>query len=147
MAPEDLRIVRLPSAIVPDDAFTDTATLTGRTVLVRVPERSVLTSGALLESEALVAAGKVALPVRFADATALPLLRVGARIDVLGAAADGSDYGVVAANVRVVAIPAAEEGGALGGGQGGLVLVEVDTTQASAIAAAASVSAVSFALR
>ena len=147
LAAEDLRTVRLPSAIVPDDAFLDTASLIGGTVRIRIPERSVLTAGTLLESEALVAAGRVALPVRFADATALPLLRVGARIDVLGAAADGSDYGVVAANVRVVAIPSAEPGGVLGGGQGGLVLVEVDTSQAAAIVAAASVSAVSFALR
>lgn len=143
----DLRIVRLPPAMVPDGAFTDPGAVIGHTVLIQVSERSVLTPANLLESDALVAVGKVALPVRFAEATALPLLRVGAHIDVLGAAANGADYGVVAANVRVVALPAASEGGVLGGSQGGLVLVEVDSAQAAAIAAAASVSAVSFALR
>jgi hypothetical protein len=85
--------------------------------------------------------------VRFAEASALPLLRVGARIDVLGAAANGADYGIVAADVRVVALPAVSDGGALGGSQTALVLVEVDAAQAAAITAAAAVSAVGFALR
>jgi Flp pilus assembly protein CpaB len=143
----DLRMERLPPSMVPHGAFSDSAAVIGHTVVVPVPERSVLTPAILLESGALVAAGKVALPVRFAEATALPLLHVGGHIDVLGAAASGSDYGVVASDVRVVAIPAPIEGGVLGGSQNALVLVEVDSTQAAAIAAAASVSAVSFALR
>lgn len=143
----DLRLERLPPSMVPDGAFGDPVALIGHTVVIPVPERSILTPSILLESGAHVGGGKVALPVRFAEATALPLLRVGAHIDVLGAAANGSDYGVVASDVRVVAIPAPSEGGVLGGGQDGLVLVEVDSAQAAAIAAAASVSAVSFALR
>lgn len=143
----DLRLVRLPPSMLPEGVFSDPAAVIGRTVVIPVPERSVLTPASLLESGAHVGVGKVALPVRFAEATALPLLQVGAHIDVLGAAADGSDYGVVASDVRVVAIPAPSEGGVLGGSQGGLVLVEVDSVQAAAIAAAASVSAVSFALR
>ena len=144
---EDLRTVRLPAAMVPVGAFADAGAVIGRTLVIPVAERSVLTPSNLLESGALVAPGKVALPVRFAEPTALPLLRVGSHIDVLGAAANGADYGVVASDVRVVAIPAPSEGGVLGGTQGALALVEVDSSQASAIAAAASVSAVSFALR
>lgn len=147
VAEDDLRTVRLPPAMVPEGAFTDPGAVVGHTVLIQVSERTVLTPANLLESDDLVALGKVALPVRFAEATALPLLRVGAHIDVLGAAANGADYGVVASDVRVVAIPAASDGGVLGSGQSGLVLVEVDSGQAAAIAAAASVSAVSFALR
>ena len=144
---EDLRIERLPPSMVPDGAFSDPAAVIGHTVVIPAPARSVLTPAILLESGALVGVGKVALPVRFAEATALPLLRVGAHIDLLGPAANGSDYGVVASDVRVVAIPAPSDGGVLGGSRDGLVLVEVDSTQAAAIAAAASVSAVSFALR
>ena len=143
----DLRLVRLPPSMLPDGAFGDPAAVIGHTVVIPVPERSVLTRAVLLASGDLVSVGKVALPVRFAEAAALPLLRVGAHIDVLGAAANGSDYGVVASDVRVVAIPAPSEGGVLGGSQNGLVLVEVDSAQAAAIAAASSVSAVSFALR
>ncbi|HEY3408282.1 MAG TPA: SAF domain-containing protein [Propionicimonas sp.] len=147
VAAGDLRLVRLPPSMLPDGAFSDPAAVIGHTVVIPVPERGILTPAILLESGAQVGVGKVALPVRFAEATALPLLRVGAHIDVLGAAASGSGYGVVASDVRVVAIPAPGEGGVLGGSQNGLVLVEVDSTQAAAIAAAASVSAVSFALR
>lgn len=143
----DLRLERLPPSMVPDGAFGDPVALIGHTVVIPVPERSILTPAILLESGAQVGGGKVALPVRFAEATALPLLRAGAHIDVLGAAANGSDYGVVASDVRVVAIPAPSEDGVLGGSKDGLVLVEVDSAQAAAIAAAASVSAVSFALR
>jgi Flp pilus assembly protein CpaB len=143
----DLRLVRLPLSMLPDGAFSDPAAVIGHTVVVPAQERSILTPAILLESGAQVGVGKVALPVRFAEAAALPLLRVGAHIDVLGAAANGSDYGVVASDVRVVAIPAPSEGGVLGGSQNALVLVEVDSAQAAAIAAAASVSAVSFALR
>jgi Flp pilus assembly protein CpaB len=143
----DLRLVRLPPSMLPDGAFSDPAAVIGHTVVIPVPERSVLTPATLLESGDLVAVGRVALPVRFAEAAALSLLHVGAHIDVLGAAANGSDYGVVASDVLVVAIPAPSEGGVLGGSQNALVLVEVDSTQAAAIAAAASVSAVSFALR
>ena len=144
---EDLRMERLPPSMVPEGAFSDPAAVIGHTVVIPVSERSILTPTILLESGAIVAVGKVALPVRFAEATALPLLHVGARIDVLGTAATGSGYGVVASDVRVVAIPAPSDGGVLGGSQGGLVLIEVDSAQAAAIAAAASVSAVSFALR
>jgi hypothetical protein len=133
--------------VVPDGAFTNADAVVGRTLVIAVPERSVLTPANLLESGTLVATGKVALPVRFAEATAVPLLRVGAHIDVLGAAANGADYGVVAADVRVVALPVTSDGGVLGGSQGALVLVEVNSSQAASIAAAASVSAVSFALR
>ncbi|HEY3336948.1 MAG TPA: SAF domain-containing protein [Propionicimonas sp.] len=147
VAAEDLRIVRLPPSVVPVGAFTDVGAVIGRTLVIPVPEKSVLTPANLLESGALVTGGKVALPVRFAEATALGLLHVGAHIDILGAAANGAGYGVVAADVRVVALPAVSDGGVLGSSQGALVLVEVDSTQAAAIAAAASVSAVSFALR
>ncbi len=143
----DLSTARLPAAMVPEGAFTDAGVVIGRTLVIPVPERGVLTPANLLESGALVAAGKVALPVRFAEATAIPLLRVGAHIDVLGAAANGADYGVVAADVRVVALPEFSDGGVLGGSQGALVLVEVDSSQAASVVAAASVSAVSFALR
>ena len=42
----------------------------------------------------------------FGAAATTALLRVGSRIDVLGPDPSGSGIGVVAANVRVVAIPA-----------------------------------------
>jgi Flp pilus assembly protein CpaB len=143
----DLREVRLPAELVPEGAPADAGQLLGRTVISRIPERGVLTAANLLDSAGLVGPGKVAMPVRFGEAAALALLRVGGRIDVLGSGADGADYAVVASAVRVVALPASTDPGLLGGGQGALALVEVDSAQAAAIAAASAVSALSFALR
>lgn len=142
----DLAVARLPADLVPDGAFIDPAQIIGRTVVVEIRSRSVLAPPELLGAEGQVTAGEVALPVRFGESATVSLLRVGSRIDVLGPSR-GSDYGVVAANVRVVAIPSSGDNGVLGGSQTPLVLLEVSSAQASGIAASAAVSALSFALR
>lgn len=139
-------VVHAPAELVADGAFTAVDSVVGRTAVVDVPARAALTPSALLGNEGQVSAGKVALPVRFAEASAVALLRVGSRIDVLGPTAEGSEFGVVAAGVRVVAIPAHGTDGVLGGSEPPLVLLEVDSAEAARIAAAASVSSVSFAL-
>lgn len=133
--------------MVPAGAFADPGQAVGRTVVVGVPERQVLTPTALLGTEGQVAPGKMALPVTFGTTGAVSLLSVGSRIDVLGADSAGTGYGVVAADVRVAALPASEDPGPLGGTTSRLVLLEVNSVQAAAIVAAMSVSSVSFALR
>lgn len=143
----DVALVQVPSAVAAEGAFTDLGQAVGRTVVVGVPARQVLTASALLGAEGQVAPGQVALPVTFGVASTVSLLSVGSRVDVLGADASGSGYGVVAANVRVAAIPSTEESGPLGGTVSRLVLLDVSSAQAAAIVAAMSVSAVSFALR
>ena len=144
---DDVSVVLLPPAMVAEGAFTDLGQAVGRTVVVGVPARQVLTASALLGAQGQVAPGQVALPVTFGVAGTVSLLSVGSRVDVLGANASGSGYGVVAANVRVAAIPETEDSGPLGGGASQLVLLDVSSAQAAAIVAAMSVSAVSFALR
>lgn len=124
-------------------ALTEIGAAVGRTVIVGVPERQVLTPSALLGTAGQVAAGKVALPVTFGAAASL--LSVGSRLDVLGA--DTAGYGVVAADVRVAALPPSDDPGLLGGTTSRLVLLEVDSTQAAGIAAAMAVSSLSFTLR
>ncbi|MCB0911459.1 MAG: hypothetical protein KDB60_07580 [Propionibacteriaceae bacterium] len=143
---DDLALVQAPAEFVADGAFAAIDAVVGSTTVVDVPARATLTASALLGGEGQVAAGHVALPVRFGEASAVALLRVGSRIDVLGPTTGGSEFGVVAADVRVVAIPTAGDGGLLGGGEPALVLLEVNSTQAAQISAAASVSSVSFAL-
>ena len=143
----DVALVQVPSAVAAEGAFTDLGQAVGRTVVVGVPARQVLTASALLGAEGQVAPGQVARPVTFGVASTVSLLSVGSRVDVLGADASGSGYGVVAANVRVAAIPSTEESGPLGGTVSRLVLLDVSSAQAAAIVAAMSVSAVSFALR
>lgn len=144
---DDLRMVILPPAAVAAGAFTDIDQAVGRTVVVGIPERQVLTPVALLGAEGQVAPGKVALPVIFGTAGAVSLLSVGSRIDALGADASGSGYGVVATDVRVAALPESEDPDLLGGTTSQVVLLEVNSAQAAAIVAAMSVSSVSFALR
>jgi hypothetical protein len=139
-------MVPLPTSMVAEGALPDPTQAIGQVAVVAVPARQVLTGAVLLGAEGQVGAGHVALPVSFGVAGTVALLRVGSRIDVLGANASGSAYGVVAADVRVAAIPAADDPGLLGGTTSRLVLLEVSSAQAAAIAAAMSVSAVSFAL-
>lgn len=141
----DLGVVTMPASLVPEGAFTDPAQLVDRTVVVDVPARAVVTSSALLGAEGQVPAGKVALPVRFGEAATVALLRVGNHVDVLGPT-DGSGYGVVAGNVRVIAVPARGDPGLLDASRAPLVLLEVSPDQAAAIAAATAVSSLSFAL-
>ncbi len=143
---DDLAVVQAPAEFVADGAFAAIDAVVGSTTVVDVPARATLTPAALLGSEGQVAAGHVALPVRFREASAVALLQAGSRLDVLGPTTDGSEFGVVAANVRVVAIPALDDGGLLGGGEPPLVLLEVNSAQAAQISAAASVSSVGFAL-
>ena len=147
IAAGDVSVVLLPPAMVAEGAFTDLGQAVGRTVVVGVPARQVLTASALLGAQGQVAPGQVALPVTFGVAGTVSLLSVGSRVDVLGANASSSGYGVVASNVRVAAIPDAEDSSPLGGGAARLVLLDVSSAQAAAIVAAMSVSAVSFALR
>lgn len=143
---DDVAVVTIPDEFVADGALTTLDAVLGRTTVIDVPARAALTASALLGGEGLVASGRLALPVRFGEASAVSLLRVGNRVDVLGPTADSGDFGVVAAEVRVVAIPAQGGGGLLGGSESPLVLLEVTPEQASRIQAAASVSSVGFAL-
>lgn len=148
VAGSDLQVAQLPPAAVPEGALTDPAQAEGLVVVAPVPARRVLVPSDLLGDESQVAPGKVALPVRFGEAASVSLLRVGGRLDVLGPTSDSGGHGVVASQVRVVAIPVGTDSGLLGGGgASALVLLEVTTREAAAITAAASISALSFALR
>jgi len=143
----DVSLAQVPTALAAEGALTDLGNAVGRTVVVEVPARQVVTGSALLGSGGQVAPGQVALPVSFGVANTVSLLSVGSRIDVLGASASGSGYGVVATNVRVAALPASDEPGPLGGTTSRLVLLDVSSTQAVAIVAAMAVASVNFALR
>lgn len=144
----DLRLTGLPEQAIPDGALSDPTPLIGRTTRAGLPGRRVLVEADLLGGPGGLAPGRVALPVEFGQSQASALLGSGIRIDVLGPQAGTDGYQVVAADVRVITVVApAESSGPFGGGQSGPVLLEVDTAQASAILAAASIGQVSFALR
>lgn len=142
----DLSLVSLPPSSIAEGALTDPGQAVGRTTVVAIPARQVLTASVLLASEGVAGPGHVALPVSFPAAASVRLLHAGSRIDVLGANAAGQEFGVVAADVRVAAIADGADPGLLGGTGSPLVLLEVTSAQAAVIAAALSVSSLSFAL-
>ncbi len=142
---DDLTLLTLPAAAVPEGALTVAADALGRTVVAPLPARSVLTSSSLTSGGTLVARGRVALPVTLAADAPLALLTVGDRVDLLGAGQDGA-VTVLATAVRVVAIPAPDAGGVLGGTPP-VILVDLTADQAAAVVSAAAVAPVAFALR
>ncbi len=142
----DLERARLPASALPEGALTDPATAIGRTAVASIPRHGVLTNADLLTGGSLVGPGRVALPVTLGGGAALDLLRVGDRIDIIGATADGASVGVIASGVRVVAIPAPEGGMLAGSGSGRVVLIEVTPDIAARVSSAAAVSSVTFAL-
>jgi len=148
LAATDLRLARLPDDAIPEGAVSDPAAMVGRITKAALPGRRVLVEADVLGGSGGLAAGRVALPVQFGAGQAVALLSSGVRIDVLGPQAGSAGYQVVAADVRVITVVAqAQASGPFGGGEAGPVLLEVDSNQASAILAAASIGSVSFALR
>lgn len=163
----DLRPVALPAAAVPAGALRPGAAVLGRIVAGPVRSGEPLTDVRLV-GDALAAAlapGAVAVPVRFADAGAVALLRAGDRIDVLAAADDPTGLDptavdadppgprppptapvarVVASDVVVLVVPAADPAGV---SDGALVVVACPPAVARVLAAAAATARLSPALR
>jgi Flp pilus assembly protein CpaB len=139
----DLALARAPTHLVPEGALTAVADAVGRSSVVPLPRGGILT--ALLTPSGLVAEGNLALPVQFADSAPLGLLRVGDRIDLLGAGTDGATH-VVAERALVLALPTPDDAG-WAGTDDASVLVELTPQQAAAVVEAATVSEVNFALR
>lgn len=140
IAADDLRSAALPPDAVPDGAWTDSAALIGQRLAGPVPAGQVLTPTLLLRQRT---AGRstVVAPLPLADDRVTGLLQAGDQIDVLAADTQSGKTTVVATAVRVVAGAVAAEGEA--SEIGGLVLVEVSPTTATALAAATSTSVLS----
>ncbi len=147
IAASDLEVLRYPMDAVPDAAFSEPSGLVGGEILVTVPARRPLTRADLLDAHSLVAAGKVAVPVRFSDADTVAILSVGSRIDILGQPGSDAAVTTVAGNVRVVAVPGADRDAVLGSSGSGLVLVEADQAQSAAILTATSLGTLGYVLR
>ena len=147
LSADQLTLTWLAADAVPDGAITTTAGAVGAEAVVSLPPRTALSPSLLLSDRPAVASGKVALPIRFSDASLAGVLSVGCHLDVLGPDATGHGFSVIAGDVRVIALPAPVGSSPLGGGGNPLVLVEVDQTQAVAISAAAAGSGLGFALR
>lgn len=119
LAAADLRVVSMPSAVVPAGASRRAAGLIGRTAAGAVRRGEPLTDARIVGpglTAGLRPGESAAVPVRLADPDAAALIRPGDRVDVLGTAVtpDGSQAtagGTVAvvSAVRVLAVLGARD--------------------------------------
>ncbi|MET9023372.1 Flp pilus assembly protein CpaB [Actinopolymorpha sp. NPDC004070] len=185
ISPGDLREVALPPHVVPAGVLRPgdprAGRPAGRGAVLAGPVRAgePLTDARVLGPDLLAqvrsTAQVVAAPVRVADPGSLALVRPGDRIDLLAAETDVDQAArparVVAAHVRVLALPGSVGAGADGsdgadgsvgggplgglgaggsvdaGGEGGLVVVAVPAETAAELARAAVTSRISLVLR
>ena len=100
---EDLTVHRFPSGDAPAGADPHAV---GRTLAAPVREGEPVTDVRLVSPSLLAGyPGRVAVPVRIADADAVGLLQTGDRVDLLAADPRGGRASYVAVDVPVVAVP------------------------------------------
>lgn len=142
---DDLTDRRFPVADVPAGLAPDGV---GRTLAAPMRAGEPLTDLRLV-SPTLTAAypGRVALPVRIADADAVGLLRVGDRVDLLAVDPHGGRASYAALDVPVVALPAPSEAGGPGAAlPGRLVVVAALPEDVATVAGAAATDLLSVVL-
>jgi pilus assembly protein CpaB len=161
LAAGDVVAVTLPAQAVPDGALRPGDPAEGRPLAGPVRRGEPLTDVRLLGPSLLAGYGEglVAVPVRLADADAARLLRAGDLIDVLAAetataaaasaTATVAPVQVVAAGVRVVAVPPPGDDLAAGGvlGDGALVVLATRREVAAHLARAAVTARLSATIR
>ena len=139
----DLSTRRLPVGSAPDGIETHAV---GRTLAGPIRRGEPVTDARLV-APALIAGypGRVALPVRIADADVVGLLRVGDHVDLVAADPRSGTASYVAVDVPVVALPAPDEqrvgssaGSIAGGVTGRLVVVAAVPSDVDGIAGAAA---------
>ncbi|HET7902780.1 MAG TPA: Flp pilus assembly protein CpaB [Candidatus Nanopelagicales bacterium] len=139
----DLVLAQRPEGALPDDAVRDPDEVRGRLVAAPVHAGEVLRRRDVVGEDLLAALGTglVAVPVRLADDGVAALLQPGDVVDLVSAHEGSAE--VVAAGVRVLAVPrAATSASVLGAsgevGAGSLVVVAASTSAALALQRAQS---------
>ncbi len=147
LSPSDLRAVSLSDAAVPPTALRSMDSAVGRTLAGPVGTGELITSTRLVGPglAAGFGVGRVSAPVRVADAEAVGLLRVGDRIDLYAATDRGDEAPTVVRDAPVIAIPAADA--AASSADGALVVLAVTSADASRLAQAMGLHALTLAVR
>lgn len=144
----DLRLARVPHALVPAGAVRAPSAAIGRATSGPVRAGEPLTDVRLLGPallRAVAGAGAVAAPVRIADPGAVALLRPGDRVDVVSAGSTGGEPPrLVASDVPVVGVPPADSDGAA---EGALIVLAASPEVAARLVAAAATSRLSLTVR
>lgn len=139
LAAGDLTVARWPAQVVPSGALRAAAEAAGRVVAGAVRRGEPITDVRLVGPGLLAGGpagdGRVAAPVRVADAAEAGLVRPGDRIDVLATPPDGAGAATaVADDVLVLAVPPPDGSGSA---DGALVVVAASRQVAVALARAA----------
>lgn len=130
---DDLALATLPPDAVPDGTYRATEDLLGAALVAHLPRGTPL-HPSLLSGSRTVDPGRALVPISVADDRLLAVLHPGDRITLVVGTGDSADP--VSSDARISSIPSAEETGALGigGGRGGLLLVDVPDSDASMVA-------------
>jgi flagella basal body P-ring formation protein FlgA len=134
----DLRTDPVVAEEAPEGVVTDPDDLVGKTLAAPVAENQMMTLLATTAARGTVAAGHVIAPLRLADSEQAALLRAGDVVDVVAADSQAEQAAVIAASARVVTIPQVADNPGSPGADGALVLIEVDSQTATALAQAAA---------
>lgn len=149
----EVMLRELPSQMVPDGAAQATAAVLGRTLAAPVRRGEPLTDVRLVGPDLLGAVSAdpaaVSVPLRLPDPDVAALLHPGAMVDVVTVGARQDEPVVLARGARVLAVlaPATGVGGRHGTEEGRLVLVALDATGATRVAAASLSQALTITLR
>ncbi len=145
LSAHDLVERRYPSGVAPVGSLT---TAVGRTLAAPVRAGEPVTDVRVV-APSMVSAypGRVALPVRIADADAVALLRVGDTVDLVAADPRRGTASYVAVDASVLALPAAHaDRPDAAGATGRLVVVAADPSEVVGIAGAAATDLLSVVL-
>lgn len=145
LSAHDLVARRYPADVAPVGSVT---TAVGRTLAAPVRAGEPVTDVRVV-APSLVSGypGRVALPVRVADADAVALLRVGDTVDLVAADPRRGTASYVAIDAPVLALPAADtQSPAAAGLTGRLVVIAVDPADVDHIAGAAATDLLSVVL-
>jgi Flp pilus assembly protein CpaB len=142
LTPDDLVARRYPTAVAPAGSVPDPV---GRTLAAPVRAGEPVTDVRLVAPSVVVGyPGRVALPVRVADADAAALLRVGDRVGLVAADPRRGTASYVAVDVPVLALPGvAADTSATAQLPGRLVVVAVFPSDVGRIAGAAATALLS----
>ena len=145
---DDVSLRQIPLDAAPADFLSNPQQALGRPLTVSLPAGAVFLPASVVTREALAAPGLSVLPVTLTS-TAVGLIEVGDRIDLLGADAE-SDAVLLASAARVVAVLSRPGGSSpLSPMQssGPVLLVEVRPASLPRVAAAAARGPLGFGLR
>jgi len=132
----DLAVIMVSDAQVPDGAFSDPQQVIGRSLIVGLTKNTPITTSALA-ADALANhdIDEVLVPFRVRDADVAGLLRVGDRLTIVAASAEGIST-TVAAHLRVARLPSSASGGLMSSSSSGaLIVVAASQSVAKEVAA------------